>query len=191
MIQYLVIFGALVSLVGIFSYIKDTLSGKTKPNRISWLMWSIAPLIATAAALSDGVHWAVLPVFMSGFGPFLVFIVSFVNKQAYWKLELFDYLCGAFSAVALVLWWVTKDPVIAIGFAIVSDFSALIPTLLKAWKHPETETVDAFTTGLFSALTSFPAIIVWTLSSYAFPLYLVFANSLLIFAITRKKLFKP
>jgi hypothetical protein len=50
-------------------------------------------MIATGAALSDGVRRAVLPVFISGFGPFLIFVSSFVNKKAYWKLEKSDYIC--------------------------------------------------------------------------------------------------
>jgi len=84
-------------------------------------MRAISPLIATVAALSDGVHWAVLPVFMSGFGTLLVFIASFVNRKAYWKLEKFDYICGACSVLALVLRWITKEPTIAIIFSIISS----------------------------------------------------------------------
>ncbi len=187
MFQYLVIVGAIVQLLGIWSYIKATLYGETKPNRITWLMWSIAPLIATFAALAAGITWAVLPVFMSGFGPLLVFLASFVNKNAYWKLEIFDYICGALSVLAILLWWITNQPAVAILFAIASDASAALPTLIKAWKHPETETVDAYTTGIFNSLTSFAAIKLWTFSAYAFPIYLVVINSTITFAVLRHK----
>src|SRR3989344_785767 len=102
MLQYLVFLGAAANIGGAFFYIRDTLYRKTKPNRATWFMWSLAPLIATGAALSSGVGWAVLPVFMSGFGPLLVFIASFVNKNSYWKLEQFDYWCGLFSVLALL-----------------------------------------------------------------------------------------
>jgi hypothetical protein len=188
-VQYLVIIGAIVGLVGVFSYIKETLRGNTKPNKVTWLLWSIAPLIAAFAELSDGVRWSVLPVFMCGFGPLLVLIASFVNKSSYWKLEIFDYLCGICSLLALVLWGITKEPVIAIIFAIISDGLAAIPTLIKAWKYPETETADAYTAGLFTALTSFAAIKVWNFSSYAFPVYLVIIDILLIIAVYRRRIF--
>jgi hypothetical protein len=190
MLQYLVIVGAVVQLIGIWSYIRDTLRGKTKPNRMTWLMWSIAPLIASAASFASGVSWAVLPVFMSGFGPLLVFVASFVNKHSYWKLEQFDYICGSLSLLALVLWWLTKIPDIAIIFAIASDGFAATPTLLKAWKYPETENAGPFTTGLFSSLTSFAAIKVWTFAAYAFPVYLVVINTSIALTIYRKK-FRP
>src|ERR1051326_3873885 len=103
MLRYLVLIGAAINATGSFRYIRDTLRGTTKPNRVTYFMWAIAPLIATAAAVSRGVSWAVVPVFMSGFCPFLVFLSSFSNKQAYWKLGALDYVCGAFSAVALIL----------------------------------------------------------------------------------------
>ncbi len=161
--------------------------GNVRPNRVTWLMWGIAPIIATAAALSKGVGWAVLPVFMSGFSPLLIFIFSFIVKNTYWKLTIFDYACGFFSALALVLWAVTKEPNTAIIFAIASDGVAAIPTLRKGWNHPETESPYPFFAGLFGAATSFLAIQMWTLSSYAFPIYLAVINILLLLSIYRGK----
>ena len=91
MLQYVVFLGAAAEFVGIYFYIKETLRGSTKPNRVSWFMWSIGSLIAAAAAISSGVGWAALPVFISGLGPLLIFVASFANKNSYWKLESFDY----------------------------------------------------------------------------------------------------
>ncbi|MDD3101828.1 MAG: hypothetical protein PHE59_01630 [Patescibacteria group bacterium] len=190
MLQYLVFVGAAVNLFGAFSYIKETLKGNTKPNKVTWLMWSVAPLIATFAALSSGVRWSVLSVFMAGLCPLLIFVASFVNKNSYWKLEKFDYLCGLCSILALILWGLTKEPIIAIIFAIASDGFAGIPTLVKSWKYPETETVTAYITGLFNALTSFAAIKIWNFSSCAFPVYLVVLCISLIFSVYHRKIFK-
>ncbi|HNV96934.1 MAG TPA: hypothetical protein PKL13_01290 [bacterium] len=190
MMQYLVFVGAFVGLIFTIPYIKETIKGNTKPNRVSWLLWSIAPTIGTVASISNGVGWSALPVFMSGFIPFLVFIVSFINKNSYWKLEKFDYLCGLFSVLALIFWAITKQPIIAIVFAILSDFSAAIPTLKKSWKYPETETVSAYVGGLFSAFTGFTAVKFWNFLEIAFLIYLVIMNIALIFAILRKKIIK-
>jgi hypothetical protein len=183
MLQYIVFAGAAAQLIGIFFYIKETVRGKTKPNRVTWLMWSVAPLIASVAAFSDGVRWAVLPVFMAGFAPLLVFIASFVNPKSYWKLETFDYICGACSVLALVLWALTKEPLIAIIFSIASDGFAAIPTIIKSWKYPDTESVEAYTTGLFNALTSFFALKTFSIAELAFPIYLALLSLLLITAV--------
>jgi len=69
-----------------------------------------------------------------------------------------------------------------------SDGLAAVPTLVKAWTHPETETGIPYSTGLFNALTGFAAIPVWVFSQFAFPVYLVGINSLLLISVYRKKI---
>jgi len=189
MLQYLVLIGAVVQLYGVALYIRSIIQGGAKPNQVTWLMWSLAPLIATFAALSDGVRWAVLPVFMSGFGPFLVFVSTLFVRESYWRLGFFDYLCGSFSLLALILWGVTDNPVVAIIFSIIADGFAAVPTLRKAWTNPETETAAPYVTGLISIFTSFAAITAWQFSQVAFPVYLVGVNSSLLFSIYRKRIF--
>jgi len=173
MLQYLVIVWAIVNLTFTSFYIRKTIQGKTKPNRVTWIMWSIAPLIAFAAALSDGVRWAALPVFISWFAPLLIFLSTFINKKAFWKLKRFDYSCWIFSALALILWWITKEPAIAIIFAILSDAFAAIPTLIKWWKHPQTESIRPFLWWIFSAWTAFFAVKTFGFTEIAFPIYLI------------------
>ena len=179
----IVILGTLVNLLGASFYICDTLAGRSQPNRVTFLLWSIAPTIGTVAALSDGVTWAVLPVFTSGLCPFLIFLSSFVNKNAVWKLGVFDYGCGLFSVLALVLWKMTGQPVLAIAFAILSDALAALPTVKKSWTHPHSETAVSHASGLFNALTSFFVMTSWSASAIAFPIYLVIENGSVLAAI--------
>lgn len=188
MLEYLVIVAAVASLVAAFVYIRSMFVGGTKPNRVSWLMWAIVPLIATAASLSNGVGWAVLPVFMAGFSPFLIFTASFFAKKAYWKLSTFDYFCGALSGLALVMWWVTKEPNVAIVFAIASDALASIPTLTKACTNPETESVWPFIIGVFGAASSLAVATLWIFSEYAFPSYLIIVNIMVLLALYNRQL---
>ena len=188
MLGYLVFVGAFATLLATFVYVRSMFKGSVRPNRVSWLVWSIAPFIATAAAISNGVGWAALPVFMSGLAPFLVFAASFVSKKAHWTLASFDYVCGVLSGLALVFWYVTEDPNVAIAFAIASDGLASIPTLTKAWKHPETEVAWPFMVGVFNASTSFFASTIWVFSEYAFPAYLIVMNTLLFFSAYKRKL---
>lgn len=190
MLQYLVFVGAIINFSGTLFYLRDTLRGTSQPNRVTWLLWAGAPMIGAAAMLAEGVRWAVLPVFMTGFGPLIIFIASFINPHAYWKLKSFDYLCGALSVLALVLWGITREPIIAIVFALASDILATTPTLIKSWRHPETETGISYTTSLLNACTSFAAITVWSFSSLAFPIYMVAANSLLVFALYRRRILR-
>jgi len=188
--EYLVFLGAAAGFWGMLVYVRDTLRGTTKPNRVTWLIWAVNPLIAAFVSFADGVGLAAIPVLFTGLGPLLVLLASFVNKNSYWQLNRFNYFCGICSIVALVFWATSSGPVLPIAMAIISDTFAVVPTLIKMWDYPETETAAAYLLGFFCALTSFAAIKVWDFSSYAFPLYLVIANIFLIFAVYRKKIFK-
>lgn len=183
----LVFLGVAISLLTHLAYIRDTLRGKTKPNKISWLMWTLAPLIGVGAALTDGARWAVLPTLGEGFVSLAVFVAAFVNPNAYWKLNRFDYLCGLLSLIALVMWLGVQEPTIAILFAIASDAFSTAPTIIKAWKNPESETGVVYIGALVAALTSFAGMQAWRIAEYAFPTFLLIGNSLLIFAVYRRR----
>jgi len=187
-VHWLVVLGALISIIGASAYIRDTLRGKTKPNRVSWMMWALAPLVGTAAAISAGADiWATVRIFLAGFLPLIVFFVSFVNPKSFWELTPFDLLCGLFSLLALIAWIVIDAPRSAILLAAIGDGFALLPTLRKAWKYPETETGFTYIMSLLSTLIILPSIPVWNIENSAFQIYLLIANTLLIFSIYRKR----
>lgn len=190
MLSNLVFVAALIQLAGIIGYAYNTLKGHTKPNRITWMLWAAAPLIGTAAAVSDGVSWAVLPVFMAGFGPLLVLCVSFLNKEAYWKLTWFDYICGLLAVLALVLWAITKEPLMAIALAIAADGLAALPTIVKSWYFPETESAIGYSATIIAVSLGLSAIETWRLSEYLFPFYLIVINIIILLAIYRKQISK-
>lgn len=188
MLQYLVIGGACIQLAGCIGYLTDTLKGRNQPNLVSWALWSIAPLIGSAAAFSSGVTWAALPTFMSGFAPSLVVIAALITKHGKWKLRRFDYLCGLFSILALLLWGITNNPLIAIAFAIISDGLAAIPTIRKGWTHPESESLNVYVADFFANGTAFFAMTGLTFSQAAFPIYIIFVDLSMFIGLMRPRL---
>jgi len=131
--------GTLVGSAGAIAYVWDTFKGKVKPNRVSYALWSVAPMIAFAAQVGQGVGLESLMTFSTGFLPLVTLLASFTNKDAEWKLTRFDLACGCLSLVGLALWLITKVGNVAIFFSIVADALAALPTLVKAYKYPETE----------------------------------------------------
>jgi len=185
----LVIVSVFVSLSGSAAYVFDTLKGKTRPNRVSWFLWAAAPLIGTGAAISSGADaWATARIFLAGFVPLIVIIVSFVNKQSYWKLTKFDFACGVCSVLALIVWFSADSPVLAILLAAIGDGLASLPTLIKSWKYPETETGWTFVAGFIATLLVLPSIPVWNIQNSAFQIYLLVVNALLVYFIFRKRI---
>jgi hypothetical protein len=171
--QNWIFLGAAFNLVGSVTYVVATLRGKTRPNRVTWFLWALAPLIAFFAMLGEGVSpLDGLMTFMVGFGPLMIFIASFVNKKSVWKISKFDIVCGILSILGIVAWAVTRAGVIAILFSIIADGLALLPTLVKSWKEPETENYVVFMNGAISAAITLLALKIYNFEYVAFPIYI-------------------
>ena len=187
--SYFVIIGTIIGSIGALWYLVDTTRGKVRPNRVSFLLWSIARLIAFSAEIQKGVGIQSLMTFSVGFFPLLIFLASFVNKKAEWKLTRFDLTCGALSLLGLILWGMTKEGNVAILLSITADGLAAVPTIVKAYNYPETEIGWLWLTvsmnGLFTLLT----VVDWTLAHYGFPLYILLVN-LIIYVLVQFKLGK-
>lgn len=181
-----VIVGALLSLYGGMSYLIDTIRGRARPNRVSWALWALAPLIAFGAELNHGVGWAALMTFMVGFNPLLIFIASFVNKKATWKLTKLDIGCGILSVIGLIIWLVTGEGNVAILFSILADAFAGIPTIVKSYIDPESESYKVFLFGAMNAIITLLTIKTWDFAHFAFPIYILSICVLLVVLIKFK-----
>ena len=168
-------------------YLIKTVKGKVKPNRVSFLLWSLVPFIAFSAQINQGVGLEALMTFSSGFLPLTVFIASFVNKQAEWKLTRFDLLCGILSLVGLVLWMITKVGNVAIFFSIVADGLAAVPTIVKAYKYPDTEIAWPWIATVFGVILTLLSLSDFTFANCGFILYILVVN-LLIYTLVQFRL---
>ena len=177
--QNFIILGTLIGAVGSLAYLIDTVKGKVKPNRVSFLLWSIAPFIAFAAQIKQGVGLESLMTFSTGFLPFTVFIASFVNKKAEWKITKFDLICGVLSIVGLILWLVTKVGNIAITFSILADALAAVPTLVKAYRYPDTEIAWPWIATVFGVVLTLLTLNRLTFANSAFIIYILIVNTLI------------
>jgi hypothetical protein len=176
---YFVIVGVLLGTVGFVAYLLDTLKGRVKPNRVSFLLWSIAPFIAFAAQIKQGVGLESLMTFSTGFLPLLILISSFVNKKAEWKITRFDLVCGILSVVGLLLWVVTRVGNVAIFFSIVADGLAAVPTLMKAYKYPDTEIAWPWLASASGVVLTLLTITGWTFTNSSFIIYIFFVDTLI------------
>jgi hypothetical protein len=170
---HFVILGTAVGSIGTLLYIRDTLRGVTQPNRVTWLLWAAAPLLAFAVEVHEGVGIQALMTFVVGFSPLLVLIASLRNRAAVWRIGALDYLCGALSVAGLAAWLVTRHGTIALVASIVSDGMAALPTVYKSWLRPDTETAAIYVGAVFNAGLTLLTVKHWTTPLVAFPLYIL------------------
>lgn len=80
-----VILGFTIQMFGSLRYLLKTIQGKVQPNKVTFFLWSFAPLIAFIAEIKQGVGIQALTTFSVGFSPLLIFIASFINKKVAWN----------------------------------------------------------------------------------------------------------
>lgn len=180
--------GFAIGLIGDYVYLRSMYLGHAKPNLVSWFIWMLAPFIGVFFQLKAGAGLSVVPVFAAGFCPFLVIIYSLYLKNGYWKITFFDLICGILALLALVLYVFTHSLEISILFVILSDGLAAIPTIVKSWKFPETENAILYLLGIFNNILGLLIIKEWSFSIYSLGIYFIVINTIISFAILRKKM---
>lgn len=141
------------------------------------------------AEIQQGVGLESLTTFIVGFIPLCVFIASFFNKKAQWKLYPFDFACGFLALGGLILWMITRIGNIAIFLSISADALATVPIITKSYSHPESESYLIY---FFQIINSSIALLViknWNFQNYAFPFYLLL-NGLVLFCLIKFQLGK-
>jgi len=174
--EYFAIVGAIIGSLGGFYYLYETIVGKAQPNRITWLLWGIFPMVIFVAQRVQGIDSLSWASFAAGFVPFLIVAASFVNKKAYWKSERRDYYLMGAAVVGIILWAITGNPNLALLFALLADILAGIPTLIKSYSHPQSESWIAYSISTVGFGISLLSVQTYNFETAAFVAYLFLLN---------------
>jgi len=180
-----------IAIFGNSFYFRDTLRGKTRPNRVTFFLWGVAPLIAFFAQHNAGGGEQILYTLIIALIPFVILGASFIDKRAYWQITRFDIVCGGISLIALAFLLFTDRPLLSLLFGVIADLFAAIPTISKSYKHPETETTLAYAFEIASSFVVLLTVRNWIFVDYFFAAYVLFMNLLftliLVFSPQRKR----
>ena len=173
-------------IISIIPYFKSILKGNTKPHRMTYFIWTILILIAFFTQVAKGGTWSLLLTAGDGIAVLATFILSI--KFGVGGLERRDIISILGVMISLMLWYLTKEPAVALFLIILIDLIGLNLTIVKTWKNPETENWVAWamcaTGGFFGVL----AVGSYNLILLSYPVYICLANlSLTIVIISRKK----
>ena len=185
--EYFVFLGIALNLTSYIIYIASISKDHAKPNLVSWFIWMLAPFIAVFFQLEAGAGLSVFPVFMAGFGPLLIIVAASLIKKAFWKLNTFDIFCGVLALLSLVIYIFTHNLAVSIFFAILADALAFIPTMVKSWTFPETESHYAYSFSIISNTIGLLIIKNWSFTIYSFSIYLIIANVIMTLILFRSK----
>jgi hypothetical protein len=183
--------GVAVSAVAQIAYVRATLRGETQPNRVSFLLWALAPMLAFAVEIDEGVGLRSLSTFMFGFGPLLILVASFRRGAGAWTLGRLDYTCGAISLAGTAAWLIAQQGTVAILAAVAADALAGVPTFVKSWRAPETERWPLYAGATFNGVIALLTVDEFTTADVAFPLYIVLFGTVLTWIVAGRRVSEP
>jgi exosortase/archaeosortase len=82
----------------------------------------------------------------------------------------------AAAVIGIVLWAITKNPNLALLFSLLADMLAAVPTLIKSYRHPRSESWIAYAISTFGFGISFLSVQTYTFADTAFVAYLFILN---------------
>lgn len=167
--------------IGSVIYILKTLKGEVRPNRITWFLWGVIPIIAYSIQSGENTGLSSLFTLAVGIGPLLIFCATFFNTKSYWKINRVDLICLSASILSIVLWISTKNPLLALSLSIGADFLAGVPTLIKSYRDPESENYLNFLFGAIAAILTLTIIGNWNFLTYGFAVFILGMNVVITF----------
>ena len=178
MLQLFGYISALLSIVMIVPYVRDILLGKTKPERGSWLIWTVLGFIAFFSQYAKG---ATDSLWMTAGQTLAVLIIAVLSiKYGYGGLGKRDVRALIGAGIGLLLWYLTREAAFALFIIILVDSIGTLLTAIKSYKDPESETLSTWilsgTSGIFGML----AVGSLNFVLLAYPLYIMVANYVIV-----------
>jgi hypothetical protein len=179
--QLIGIIAGVVAFAAIVPYIWDIIGGITKPNLVSYFIWTLLQSIAIVAQFQAGASWSVYFLMGSTLSCAIIFLLA-LTKCGYKEYGWIDATALILAVVAIGVLIFTHHPVYALLLTIFADALGAIPTVVKTRKYPYTENKFAWTLTVISAMLGILATEKLDVANLAYPVFLL-AESVLILAI--------
>jgi hypothetical protein len=176
------IVSAVLGSIAFLPYIYDTLFGETRPLRSTWLIWAVLSAISCATNIAKGADSSLWYIgTQTGFTTviFLMSIRKGMGSYFTWK----DGQILFYAATGLVLWIVTENAVYALAISITISAIGGLATMLKTYKHPETESASCWMLSAVAAFGGAVSVGGWNPVLLAYPAYLFVLYSGILFVI--------
>jgi hypothetical protein len=181
MLEILGIIGGLFGLVSYAPYIKDILLLKVKPQRATFLIWSILGAIVFFSQLAKGASNSLWLPGLETFGAIAIFILSI--KYGVGGFNKKDYMALFIALIGLIIWYFTKEAAVALYLVIFVDASGLYLTIHKAYVLPKSETHLAWILSAVGGVFSLISVGSFSIILLSYPIYLIFGNLAVVAAI--------
>lgn len=172
-------FSGILMSIGMIPYLHSIVITRiTKPNRTSYGIWMIIGIINLCAYIASGEKETIWFVISGALFPLIIFSLSFRYGEKCWYRS--DTWCLCLALFAIVIWKLTGNPILALVSGLIADALAVIPTLIKIKRNPNSENLLGWSFGFVSSIFNVLAVKEWTWSNGIYTIYMVSSFTVII-----------
>lgn len=171
-----------LSVLAFVPYLADTVNRRTKPQRASWMIWSVLGSIALAGQIAEGASASLWFAGVQVSGTLAVFLLSiWLGSGGF--LDRRNCAILGVACFGMALWCLTEDASYTLGITIGISLLGGAATVLKAFEAPDSETSLTWAASFVASGFAIVAIdeMSWVLLAY--PVYLLTLNGAILTAI--------
>ncbi len=176
---------SLLALISPLVYARAILRNEAKPHRTTRFVLLIITLLTAASLIAQHNTVAVWLAGVSALQSILIFILSLTYGMGGWAKS--DLVCLAVAVSGIILWQATDNALLALYFAILADFTGMIPALIKTYRFPETEIWSFYALDVGASLLNLGAVRKWSLAEISYPVYIMAVNLAMVALVLRKR----
>lgn len=162
-----------ISVAANIPYIFEIVKGKVRPERISWLLWTMLGATYYVSAIKDG--GATLFTFGELIGPVTIFVLSL--KFGVGGKSRFDLASLTVALIAFGLLFVTNGTLTSLLLALFIDFIGVVLTVRKLLLDPASESKVFWGMAGISSIFALLSLQNITLETVLFPAYVLVISS--------------
>jgi hypothetical protein len=175
----------IISLLGFVPYCIAIVQGRTKPNQATWWIWSIVGIMLASSYWASGATHTIWAPLSYVIGPIITTALAMRYGASQWSR--FDRLCLLGAAVSLILWLLLRSPQVALVINLIIDLFGALPTIRNAWHRPQDEDLTGWLIFTVGNALNVLAIDRWTWEIASYPLYITFANAIVLSLLLRPR----
>jgi hypothetical protein len=171
------ILAGLVAIADTIPYIRDTVRGRTRPHRGTWLIWSVLAIVAFLAQYADGAAWSLPMVGVLALLTGVVFVLALRRGEG--GVSRGELLLVAIAGAGVAGWLTVDEPLVATVCVVAADLIGVALMVPKTYRDPWSETFSTFALASVSGALAVGAVGGLDASLLLYPVYYCLGNGAL------------
>lgn len=171
--EFFAVASLVASLAANIPYVYETIKGKVKPERVSWLLWTLlGGTYYVSAVFEDGATWFTFGELI-GPGIILLLAIKFgVGGKS--KLDMYSLVV---ALIAFSLLFVVEGVIVSLLLALLVDGIGAALTIRKLLLDPASESRNFWLLGAIASALALLSLQTYSLETVLFPLYVLLLSA--------------